>query len=71
MVDVCQGDATAGDLVQDLLGGSGPDEGGAYGIVSGQVYLYLGDQVRAYLEEHPEEPWEQAVAAIADDGGEQ
>jgi len=33
LTDFFEGDASAGDVGQDLVGGGGPDEGGASGVV--------------------------------------
>ena len=45
MTDFFEGDASAGDVGQDLVGGGGPDERDAFGVVRVQVSLDLGDKV--------------------------
>jgi len=40
-----EGNAFASDLGQDLVGGGGPDERDAFGVVRVQVSLDLGDKV--------------------------
>jgi hypothetical protein len=46
LVDVSEGDTASGYLHQDVLGGGGPDEAGAFRVVRVEIFLDLADQIR-------------------------